>query len=134
ETDLKALQAYLPWLTDAEYVQHAESDDPYAHPISALRRILIETRVYDELGRDAFTRDRPDVTVVYLQGTDTIGHVFAPYAPPKQDAVSAADFERYSRVPEQYFRAVDDRLGAYRALAESAHAVLMLASDHGFLW
>jgi len=134
DVDFAALQPYLPWLTDAEYRQKAESDDPYAQPISALRRILIETRVYDELGRGAFERDRPDITIVYLQGTDTIGHVFAPFAPPKQAPISQADFDRYSAVPERYFRAIDDRLGEYRKLAESAHARLMLASDHGFFW
>src|SRR5438552_3189553 len=129
-----ALRAYLPWLTDAEYREHANTDDPYAHPISALRRILIETRVYDELGRDAFERDHPDLTVLYLQGTDTIGHVFAPFAPPKQPAVSEADFERYSEVPDRYFRLIDERLGEYRRLIENARGVLMLASDHGFFW
>jgi Tfp pilus assembly protein PilF len=134
ETGLAALKSYLPWLTDAEYRAHVDSPDPYGHPISALRRILIETRVYDELGRDAFARDHPDLTIVYLQGTDSIGHVFAPFAPPKQAAVSDADYERYHSVPEQYFKAIDAFLGAYVQLAESSHAVLMLASDHGFLW
>jgi Tfp pilus assembly protein PilF len=134
ETAFDALKAYLPWLTEADYRAHADSPDPYGHPISALRRILIETRVYDELGRDAFTRDHPDLTVVYLQGTDSIGHVFAPFAPPKQPAVSDTDYERYHDVPAQYFKAVDGLVGSYLRLAESAHAVLMLASDHGFLW
>ena len=131
--DESALKAYLPWLTDADYRRLAESNDPYGHPVSALRRILVETRVYDELGRDV-QRDRPDLTVVYIQGTDTIGHVFAPFAPPRQASVSQADYDKYSQVPERYFRAIDDQLGEYRRLAEASHAVLMLASDHGFFW
>jgi len=53
-TTLAELQTYLPWLDAAEYRAHADSDDPYGHPVSALRRILIETKVYDELGRQAF--------------------------------------------------------------------------------
>jgi tetratricopeptide (TPR) repeat protein len=102
--------------------------------VSALRRILIDTRVYDELGRDSLQRDRPDLAIVYFEGTDTIGHVFAPFAPPRQPQVSPADYERYHEVPERYFRQIDDRLGEYRRLAEASGAVLMLASDHGFLW
>ena len=131
--DESALKAFLPWLTDADYGRYAESTDPYAHPVSALRRILVETRVYDELGSDV-QRDHPDLTIVYIQGTDTVGHVFAPFAPPRQPSVSQADYDKYSQVPEKYFRAIDDRLGEYRRLAEASHAVLMLASDHGFFW
>jgi Tfp pilus assembly protein PilF/predicted AlkP superfamily pyrophosphatase or phosphodiesterase len=134
EIDEAALKQYLPWLSDEEYRRYADSDDPYAHPVSALRRILIDTRVYDELGREVIARDRPDLTIVYFEGTDTIGHVFAPFAPPRQPHVSQADFERYGPAPERYFRQMDDRVGEYRRLAEESHAALMLASDHGFLW
>ena len=37
--------------------------------------------------------------------TDTVGHVFAPFAPPRQAGVSSEDYERYSAVPEKFFRA-----------------------------
>ncbi len=39
-----ALQAYLPWLSHADYERYADSDDPYSQPVSALRRILIDTQ------------------------------------------------------------------------------------------
>ena len=132
--DEASLKRFLPWLTSDAYRQYAESDDPYAQPVSALRRILIDTRVYDELGRDVIQRERPDLAIVYFEGTDTIGHVFAPFAPPRQPQVSEADYERYHDVPERYFRQIDERLGEYRRLAEASNATLMLASDHGFLW
>jgi Flp pilus assembly protein TadD len=132
--DLADLRAYIPDLTDAELATEAARPDPYAHPVSALRRILIETRAYDDLARSWIAEQRPDLAVVYFQGTDTIGHIFAPYAPPRQPAVSEADFARYSRVPELYFAEVDRLLGAYRQLAARNGAVLMLASDHGFRW
>ncbi|MCB9377748.1 MAG: alkaline phosphatase family protein [Holophagales bacterium] len=134
ETDYEAVKRYLPWLTEAEYREHAESDRPYEHPISALRRILVETEVYERLFREVFQERPPDLSILYLQGTDSVGHVFASFAPPKQAAVSLEDYERYSRVPELYFRTVDDRLGELVELAESAGAVLVLASDHGFYW
>src|ERR1019366_4759320 len=134
EVDEAALRQYLPSLTHDLYQQSAESDDPYGQPVSALRRILIDTRVYDELGRDVIQRDRPDLAIVYFEGTDTIGHVFAPFAPPRQPQVSQADYDRFHDVPARYFKQIDDRLGEYRRLAEASGAVLMLASDHGFLW
>jgi tetratricopeptide (TPR) repeat protein len=132
--DESALKAYLPWLTHDDYTKNAESRDPYAQPISALRRILIDTQVYDSLGRDVVALQKPDLTVVYFEGTDTIGHVFAPFAPPKQPQISDADYERYHDVPEKYFRHMDDLIGEYQKQAEASNAVLMLASDHGFYW
>jgi predicted AlkP superfamily phosphohydrolase/phosphomutase/Tfp pilus assembly protein PilF len=124
----------LPWLSEDEYRTATAAKDPYAHPVGALRRLLIETRVYDRLGREYFARAKPDLTVLYIQGTDTVGHVFAPYAPPRQPSIPPADFERYSAVAERYFAQIDRMLGEYRKLAESAGAVLVLGSDHGFKW
>jgi len=134
EVGYDAIKAILPWLTPAEYAQAAAVTDPYAHPVSALRRILIETKVYDELGRDWFSREKPDLLLLYFQGTDSIGHVFAPYAPPKQPEVPESDYTRYKDVAERYFAGVDQLLARYVALAESTGSVIMLASDHGFLW
>lgn len=128
------LKAILPALTQSEYDQAAAVTDPYAHPVSALRRILIETKVYDELGRDWYSREKPDLLLLYFQGTDSIGHVFAPYAPPRQPEVSEADYARYKDVPQRYFTSIDQLLARYVALAQSTGSVIMLASDHGFLW
>ena len=130
----EAVKAMLPSLDQAEYAEALKVADPYSHPVSAIRRILTETRVYDELARDWFAREKPDMMLVYLQGTDSIGHVFAPYAPPRQPSISEADYVRYKDVAERYFAAVDQLLARYVALAESTGSVLVLASDHGFLW
>jgi Flp pilus assembly protein TadD len=129
-----AVHAYLPWLTPGEYQKVADSDDPYAQPVSALRRMLIETTVYGDLSLQWIREQRPDLTVVYFQSTDTVGHVFAPYAPPRQPAITPEDYERYSAVPEKFFRALDNRIAQYRDVAAAMGGVLMLASDHGFLW
>ncbi|HEY4642243.1 MAG TPA: tetratricopeptide repeat protein, partial [Thermoanaerobaculia bacterium] len=66
--------------------------------------------------------------------TDTIGHVFAPFAPPKQPQVSQTDYDRYSGVPARYFRDIDRLLGRYAEVADRNGARLMIASDHGFFW
>lgn len=131
--DFAALAAYLPWLSQGDFAAAVADPDPYARPVSALRQILIETRVYHALARAALER-RPPLLIAYFQGTDTLGHVFAPFAPPRQPAVTAADFERYSEVPARYFAEIDRLLGDYLRAAQETGAVLMLASDHGFLW
>jgi Flp pilus assembly protein TadD len=134
EVGLAQLREYLPWLGEEEFARQRDSASPYGNPVSALRRILVETRVYDELAGEALRRERPDLAVIYFQGTDSIGHVFAPFVPPRQPEVSEEDYERYQAVPARYFRYVDQLLGKYRKLAEERGAVLMLASDHGFTW
>jgi Flp pilus assembly protein TadD len=133
-TGLAALRDYLPDLTETELREAEARPDPYAHPVSALQRILVETRTYDALAREAFAERRPDLSLVYFQGTDTLGHVFAPFAPPRQPSVAAADYERFHRVPELYFAEIDRLLGGWRDLAARSGAVLVVASDHGFLW
>jgi Tfp pilus assembly protein PilF len=134
EVDYTQLKAMLPWLSESEYNEAAKAVDPYSHPVSALRRILIETRVYDSLAQGWLTAEHPDLLLVYIQGTDSIGHVFAPYAPPRQDTISESDFARYRDVASRYFAAVDRLIDAYARLAASSGSVLVIASDHGFKW
>jgi tetratricopeptide (TPR) repeat protein len=129
-----AVHAYMPWLREADYQKVADSDDPYSQPVSALRRMLIETTVYGDLSLQWIREQHPDLAVVYFQSTDTIGHVFAPYAPPRQPSIPQEDYEKYSAVPERFFRALDDRIGQYRDAAAAAGGVLMIVSDHGFFW
>ncbi len=130
------MREYLPSLSDADFDALAHVANPYAQPDAALRRILIETEIYRRLS-DEFLNSRrplPDLTIIYIQGTDTIGHVFAPFAPPKQPEVSQGDYDRYHDVPERFFRDIDALLAEYIAIAERSGALVMLASDHGFRW
>jgi Flp pilus assembly protein TadD len=129
-----AVRAYLPWLTEPEYRRVADSDDPYGQPVSALRRMLVETDVYGDLSLQWIRERHPDLAVVYFQSTDTVGHVFAPYAPPRQPSIAQQDYDRYNAVPERFFHALDERIGQYRDAAAAAGGVLMIASDHGFFW
>ncbi|MEW5980731.1 MAG: alkaline phosphatase family protein [Acidobacteriota bacterium] len=134
EVSLAALQAYLPWLTADDYERLEAGGNPYAHPVTMLRRILIETRLYHRLAVDWVRRRQPALSFVYFQGTDSIGHVFAAYAPPRQPEVTPDDFERYRHVAEAYFAEIDGLLGEYRALADESGSTLLVVSDHGFLW
>jgi Flp pilus assembly protein TadD len=134
EIGFEFVSRYLPSLRAEEFEERRRATDPYSHPISALRRILVETTVYDRLAREYLDSHAPDLTILYLQGTDSIGHVFAPYTAPRQPNISEEDFARYSMVPEQYFRYIDRILGDYKTIAQKRGARLMIASDHGFHW
>ncbi len=134
ETDAVAVREFLPWLTEDEYRRRLAQSDPFSDPVAGLRRLLVETRVVHRLATEWIARERPRLAIVYFQGTDVVGHLFAPYAPPRQAAISAEDYQRFHSLPENYFREIDTLLGEYRLLAAAHQAVLFLASDHGFTW
>jgi tetratricopeptide (TPR) repeat protein len=131
---LEEIRAYVPDAAAQELERPEASHSAWDHPVSALRRILAETHLIHSLAVEALRRDRPDLVVAYLEGTDAVAHVFAPFAPPRKPQLDEADYGRFHRVPELYFRLMDGMLGEYRRLAQASDAVLMLASDHGFRW
>jgi len=131
---IEVMRPYLPWLTPADYDALVHVPNPYSKPPSALRRMLVETEIYRRMALDLLAKETPDLTIIYIQGTDTVGHVFAPYAPPKQAEISDGEFQKYSQVPERYFHHVDEFLGEVARIADARHATLVIASDHGFHW
>jgi hypothetical protein len=106
------------------------------NPIVALARVLGATRVTQRIGRDLYDRYRPDLMAIYFEGTDEVGHVFAPFTPPRTDCptVSDAEHEKYRRVVETYYAAVDRLLGQWMRRAEEDGATVLVHSDHGFKW
>ena len=106
------------------------------NPIVALSRVLSATRVTQRVARDLYDRQLPDLFAVYFEGTDEVGHVFAPFTPPRPDcaAISDEDFAKYRRVVETYYAAVDRVLGQWMRRAEEDGATLLVHSDHGFKW
>jgi tetratricopeptide (TPR) repeat protein len=132
--DLARMREFLPSLSTSDFAALSKITNPYSDPPAALRRILVNTEIYRRLSLEYLRTRVPDLTIVYFEGTDTIGHVFAPFAPPKQPNISQADYERYGGVPEKYFHYIDTILGDYIAIADRAHAVIVIASDHGFHW
>lgn len=106
------------------------------NPIVALARILAATRVTQRVARDLYDRELPDLTAVYFEGTDEVGHVFAPFTPPRPDcpSVAEADFAKYRRAVETYYGAIDRILGQWMRRAEEDGATLLVHSDHGFKW
>ncbi len=102
--------------------------------IVALSRILSATRVYQAVARDLYDRNLPDLMMLYLEGTDEIGHVFAPDTPPRLSCVSDEDFRRYQNAVAVYYGIVDRMLGQWMRRAHEDHATLIVQSDHGFKW
>ncbi len=118
----------------ADILAARESGAGMENVIVALSRILGATRVNHHIARELYDRYRPDLMALYLEGTDEIGHVFAPYSPPRLECTSEDDFARYHRAVEVYYGIVDRMLGQWMRRAKEDGATLVVHSDHGFKW
>ena len=102
--------------------------------IVALARTIGATRVESRIARELYDRNLPDLTMLYFEGTDVIGHLFASEVPPRMSCVSDEDFTRYGRTVDEYYALVDRILGQWMRRAEEDGATLIVNSDHGFKW
>jgi predicted AlkP superfamily phosphohydrolase/phosphomutase/Tfp pilus assembly protein PilF len=103
-------------------------------PITGYQKILGSTRVYARTALELYDREKPDLLMVYFEGTDEIGHLLARFYPPKLANISEEDFRKYEGGVAAYFREADRILGEFLKRAEKAGANLVLVSDHGFKW
>jgi len=118
----------------AEISKARASAEGLQNPIVALARTIGATRVTARIARELYDRNLPDLTMVYFEGTDVIGHLFASYVAPKMACVSDADFARYGRAVDEYYALVDRILGQWMRRAGEDGATLIVNSDHGFKW
>jgi tetratricopeptide (TPR) repeat protein/arylsulfatase A-like enzyme len=75
-------------------------------------------------------RYRPDFMAVYLEGTDTVGHLFMPYAPPPLPGIDTDAQQRFAHVVDAYYAHADSLLG--RLIEAYRPTTVIVASDHGF--
>ncbi len=118
----------------ADVAKALASGEGMENRIVALARILSATRVYHRVARELYDKNLPDLMMVYLEGTDEVGHVFAPVTPPRMDCVSDEDFARFRGAAAAYYAVVDRMLGQWMRRAAEDHATLLVHSDHGFKW
>jgi len=102
--------------------------------VASLDRIVRATRLSQRLARDLYDRERPDLMVLYLAGTDEIGHVFGSYRLPRLPCVSEADAARFGGAVDAYYALVDRILGQWMRRAQEDAGTILLHSDHGFHW
>ena len=75
-------------------------------------------------------RYAPDFTAFYLEGTDTVAHLFMPFAPPALEGTDSASRKRFGGVVDAYYRHADELLGTLIATVNPT--VIIVCSDHGF--
>ncbi len=121
-------------VSKAEFDAAVASGVELENPVTGFRKILGSTHVYAKTALDLYDRNRPDLLMVYFEGTDEIGHVLGKYNPPLLPNVPRDEFEKYKDAVALYYAECDRILGEFASRAERDGATLMLVSDHGFKW
>jgi len=67
---------------------------------------------------------------VYLEGTDTVGHLFMSYRPPQLPSVDGRGFASFRSMVDRYYENADAMLG--RLLEGREGWTVIVVSDHGF--
>jgi predicted AlkP superfamily phosphohydrolase/phosphomutase/tetratricopeptide (TPR) repeat protein len=104
------------------------------NPYVALASIVGATRVQQRIARELYDRNLPDLMVLYLEGTDGIGHVFASMVPPRMECTPEADYARFHGAVDAYYVLIDKLIGQWMRRAQEDGATLIVNSDHGFKW
>lgn len=133
ETDWRTIR-YFVNVPEPEYDAAVQSDVGWQDPIDGFRRMFIATRLY--FGSTLLlATDQPDLLMVYIEGTDEIGHIMAPYLPPPTlDNVSPRRASVLAASVPRYFQIVDRWIGRLLKVCPLDEYTVMIISDHSFKW
>jgi predicted AlkP superfamily phosphohydrolase/phosphomutase/Flp pilus assembly protein TadD len=119
-------------VTPGELAQAQEGKSGWDEPIGGLAKLWAATLTVERLTDSELERGT-DVVLAYLEGTDTVGHLFAPFRSPAMPGVDPALARRFAGVSDRYHEVVDVWIGRVVASLEAGDT-LVIVSDHGFAW
>ena len=118
----------------AEIAAALSGEQNLENRVLLLSRAIGATRIESRIARELYDRNLPDLMMLYLEGTDVVGHLFGSFVPPRMDCVAADEFARYHSAVDEYYALVDRILGQWMRRASEDRATLIVNSDHGFRW
>jgi tetratricopeptide (TPR) repeat protein len=111
-----------------ELARPLDLQDDLAH----LRWLLATAESHRRIGLELWRRERPDLALVYFEGTDSVAHLFGHLFRARGLAGELLEQQRrYGRTVEAMYERADAILGDFLAAAGRAATVFVL-SDHGF--
>lgn len=106
--------------------------DAWDDPLGGLAKLVAASLTVERL--TALELDRgTEVIFSYLEGTDTVGHLYGPYRPPVLPGFDGPLARRFGPVIDRYYAWVDRWVGAVIA-SLTAQDTVIIVSDHGFTW
>ena len=116
----------LPFIPDLAEIDQGEDKRPLA-----VARAISDAASVHAAATYLMETSEWDLTAVYYDAIDHLGHGFMRYHPPRMDGVLEDDFRRYRHVVEAGYRFHDMMLERLLALTDDDTAVILI-SDHGF--
>lgn len=101
-------------------------------PVGGLARLVAATMTVERLTEAELARGT-QMVLSYLEGTDTVGHLFGAYRPPPMPGVDPALARRFSPVVDRYHAYVDSFIARVLAQMRPEDSIVII-SDHGFTW
>jgi len=99
-------------------------------PVALALSILTGTRNYAAIAADLAAR-HPDLTAVYFEGIDMMGHRFQHCLPPRLPICPAQDYARFREAVTAFY-ALQDTLMGEVIDAAGPDTTILVVSDHGF--
>jgi Flp pilus assembly protein TadD len=101
-------------------------------PLEHLKWALASAETSRRVGRFLWERQRPDLLMVYVEGTDSVSHLFGHLfrAKPLFTGLLLQQ-RRYGQTVEEMYRWADRLVGEYLKLLDE-RTTLVVVSDHGF--
>jgi len=127
-----AMLAPFARVSETELEAQRQNRESFGDLVGGLATLVAATTTVELLTEHELGRGT-EVVLSYVEGTDTVGHLFAPHRPPPQAEVPADEARRFGHVVDRYYAHVDGWLA--RVVAEmDDDDTLVIVSDHGFTW
>lgn len=103
----------------------------YQDLLRQFKTILASGESYRKIAATLQSQYKPDVESVYIEGTDTIAHLFMRFRPPLMPGVTSDEAHRFASVVDRYYVYADELVGEIVA-RHGPRATYVICSDHGF--
>ena len=104
----------------------------FTDDIAQLKWILSSMDSYSSIGEYLWNTEKPDLLLVYLEGTDSASHLFGHlFRAPTLSSALGEQQKKFGMTVERVYERADEIVGQYLRLM-TPHDVLLVLSDHGF--
>jgi hypothetical protein len=117
------------FLDDPSILKTAEPEQQEL--LRQFKTILASGESYRKIAATLQSRFDPDIESVYIEGTDTVAHLFMRFRPPRMPGVTDEEARAYASVVDRYYAYADELVGEIVA-RHGKDANYVVCSDHGF--